>query len=383
MRLFLWGIIGAVLAFGIAGCAEGDGSVDTIVQEDDGLITIENRGTHTWETSEEASVQFTHEQTFGAADEPEDKMLAGIRDIAVDEEGVVYILDADNHRLVAFHSDGSLKWSAGSEGEGPGEFQYPYGMVFDGTDRLYVSNQMNQQIDVWDTEGTYHETISLGELEVRGGVAGFAEGHLLLSQAARGDTPQQIHFLDPDTHEIARSFAINKTLDLPNRAGFGVGITVHDGHLWVGHLDQYQISRYTLDGVHDRRITRPDKDDDLLGFGIHEVGEGFSMRVYGGFQNPIVLPSGRFLIGSSWPTNVEDADAHARRSAEGEADEAEFASALDVFTADGAFEGRLLFPEERTPEIGRPQLVGPDGNLYTISQTPFPQVQRYAIDETE
>ena len=47
--------------------------------------------------------------------------------VAFDAEGNLYILDADNYRVVKVGSDGRLLMEMGRGGEGPGEFGMPLG----------------------------------------------------------------------------------------------------------------------------------------------------------------------------------------------------------------------------------------------------------------
>jgi hypothetical protein len=56
---------------------------------------------------------------------------------------------------------------------------------------------------------------------------------------------------------------------------------------------------------------------------------------------------------------------------------------LDLFDAEGRFLYSLVEDGAFTPSIGRPQLVGADGRLYTISDDPFPQIRRYRVQIEE
>lgn len=359
----------------LAGCG-GASSDDVAIEERDGVTYVTNTGTTVWTDHDAAPIQFGLEQTFGAEEAPEEAMLANVRGVVVDAEGAVYVLDYGNNRLVAFNPDGSLRWSAGREGEGPGEFSNAYGMAGDGDGRLYVSNQMNGRIDIWTTDGTFVESIGIDELGVRGSVEAHTNGSLVLSRSAFGDDPQQLHFIDTDTWTHDRTVEVDFDLDLPDGMGTGGGVSVHDEHLWVSHVTAYQLRQYTLDGTPTRQIDRPNIET-IIGPGISD--DQRLMRVYGYLGAPAVLPNGHMLVASSWPTNIQDPNAHTERSANGDAKDPIPASAVDLFDPEGRFQGRLLWEEMRTPEIGRIQTVGPDGTLYTTASTPFPQVRRYAV----
>ncbi|NBB86361.1 MAG: hypothetical protein GVY12_09135, partial [Bacteroidetes bacterium] len=117
----------AVLPLVACGTDAGDTDGFTL-DERDGIPYAINSATTVW-TPNDAPLQFEMEQTFGVADAPEEAMLAGTSSVVVDGEGVVYLLDRGNHRLVAFNPDGTVRWSQGREGEGPGEFQNAFGLA--------------------------------------------------------------------------------------------------------------------------------------------------------------------------------------------------------------------------------------------------------------
>jgi hypothetical protein len=359
----------------LAGCG-GASSDDVTIEERDGVTYVTNTGATVWGDHDAAPIQFELEQTFGAEEAPEEAMLANARNIVVDDDGVVYVLDQGNHRLVAFNPDGSVQWSAGREGEGPGEFSRTHGMAGDGEGDLYVTNQSSSRIDVWTTDGTFVESIGIDELGVRGSVEAHTNGSLVLSRSAFGDDPQQLHFIDTDTWTHDRTVEVDFDLDLPERMGTGGGVSVHDDHLWVSHVTAYQLRQYTRDGTPTRQIDRPNIDT-IIGPGISD--DQRLMRVYGYLGAPAVLPNGHMLVASSWPTNVQDPNEHTEQSANGNAEDPIPASAIDLFDPEGRFQGRLLWEETRTPDIGRIQTIGPEGALYTTTTVPFPQVRRYAV----
>lgn len=364
-----------ILLFLVAGCGGSSGDLTTI-EERDGVTYVTNNGSTVWANLDEAPIQFTLEQTFGTDGDPEEAMLANARTFAVDDAGVVYVLDQGNHRIVAFNPDGSVRWSAGREGEGPGEFSYPHSMVSNNANTLYITNQRGTRIDLWSHDGTFIESVGMDAIDARGGIVGFVDGSLALSRAAFGDEPQRIHLIDPSTWTHKQTFDVDFDLDLPDRMGISGSITVQDTDLWVSHVQAYQFRKYTLEGTQIQQIDRPNIDT-IIGPGISD--DGRLMRTYGALHAPVVLPDGHLLAASSWPTNVKDPNRHAQQSVDGNAEDPIMASALDLFAPDGSFRGRLQWDETRIPGIGRPESVGPDGRLYTTTNDPFPQVRRYTV----
>ena len=85
------------------------------------------------------------------------KVLLGplIKDIAVDEQGQVYIADYRKKEIHVYHSNGSFNLSIGREGKGPGEFQ----MIWDINvlnNKLFVLDYGQSKISVFDVETSQH-----------------------------------------------------------------------------------------------------------------------------------------------------------------------------------------------------------------------------------
>jgi sugar lactone lactonase YvrE len=76
--------------------------------------------------------------------------------IAVGQNGLVYITDCDNHRIIVFGVDGRTKHAWGYLGEGPGLFRFPGGIdSADDGRKILVADQLNQRIQVFTNEGVF------------------------------------------------------------------------------------------------------------------------------------------------------------------------------------------------------------------------------------
>ena len=366
-------VLAAVLLF--AGCSDGTSSFR--VEERDGVTYAVNReGWTVWSDSAAAPLQFEREQTYGTNEGPGPGFLGRIRDVAVDSAGTVYVLDDGNHRLVAFNPDGTVRWSEGRRGQGPGEFQDPSGLIVEAS-RLYVENQYGQQVDTWTTEAdfvsrhAFQEEISLVDL------VGFAGGHLIVSETGVGKEPQRIHALDPSSWESVQSFPVPLNLDLPKGLGVSASVTTLGDSIYASSVTEYAIRRYAINGTLVRQIERD--VEVLVGPGVYTSGESRGMRVYSSLSSPVRLPSDHLLTSASWPTNVDDPNAHLRRSRNDAAEEVTYATSLDLFKPSGRYVGSFRWDYRRSPPIGNPHAIGPDGALYTIANSPFPQVRRYEV----
>ncbi len=65
---------------------------------------------------------------------------------------LVYVLDACNHRIDVFKTDGTWVRNMGSCGSGLGQFRFPYGMTMDRQGHLIVSEFGNNRIQMIDKE---------------------------------------------------------------------------------------------------------------------------------------------------------------------------------------------------------------------------------------
>lgn len=93
------------------------------------------------------------------------------RGLAVGPDGLIYVVDSDNHRVQVFDPDGALVRSWGSQcnlatgldcvdpdGDGPlaygdGQFQEPWGIAVAEDGRVYVADTWNHRLQVFDREG--------------------------------------------------------------------------------------------------------------------------------------------------------------------------------------------------------------------------------------
>ncbi|MCP4725710.1 MAG: 6-bladed beta-propeller, partial [bacterium] len=81
------------------------------------------------------------------------------RDIFMDTEDNIFIVDAGNHRIVKLDTNGNFVLEFGERGQGPGEFSYLFSASIDSKSNLYVAEFDRTQ--VFDTDGKYLRTFRL------------------------------------------------------------------------------------------------------------------------------------------------------------------------------------------------------------------------------
>lgn len=67
----------------------------------------------------------------------------------------IYVTDTRNKRVQVFDLDGNPVFKFGKEGEGPGQFQFPYGIAGDSKGNVYVADMYNGGISVHDSKGKF------------------------------------------------------------------------------------------------------------------------------------------------------------------------------------------------------------------------------------
>lgn len=73
------------------------------------------------------------------------------------ESDIVYIADENNSRISLFTTDGCFLTSFGKKGKEPGQFDRPYGICVDNSGQVYVSDHMNDRIQVFGSTAVVTE----------------------------------------------------------------------------------------------------------------------------------------------------------------------------------------------------------------------------------
>lgn len=71
------------------------------------------------------------------------------RDVAVDSDGHLYVLDKHFENVQIFDRDGRLLMAFGEEGRGPGQFSLPSSIWIDSQDRIWVADTYNRRVQVF------------------------------------------------------------------------------------------------------------------------------------------------------------------------------------------------------------------------------------------
>jgi tripartite motif-containing protein 71 len=121
--------------------------------------------------------------------------------VAADRSGRVFVADDLNHRVVRFSSGPDYPYKArwGSYGIGPGQLAYPRGLAVDQAGNVYVANTGDDRVDVFDRGGTLLRSFgssgrAAGQFDEPLGVAADASGIRAVTDAVNG----RVELLNPD-----------------------------------------------------------------------------------------------------------------------------------------------------------------------------------------
>jgi len=98
---------------------------------------------------------------LGTEKGPEEALLYGPTDIAVDQTGNMYILDARAKSVVTFGSDGEYTRRIGGPGQGPGEFESPRAIAVAGSALVVAASR--SRLSIWNLDGSHRRDAETDE----------------------------------------------------------------------------------------------------------------------------------------------------------------------------------------------------------------------------
>lgn len=119
--------------------------------------------------------------------------------MALDDDGLIWVADACNHRVQVFDPSGSearLVKHWGTEGTEIGQLRYPYDIVLDGRGHVYLCEFGNHRVQKFTLDGE-----SLGVW----GTSGRRPGELAQPWGCALDSRGRLHVLDSYNHRVQRA----------------------------------------------------------------------------------------------------------------------------------------------------------------------------------
>lgn len=210
-------------------------------------------------------IRFVPEITIDDSALPEDVFFLGYGDIVVDDGGNVYVMDSKAQHIKKFDATGKFLKLIGREGQGPGEFSRPSGLVCS-ADKLVAFDMMGFRFSLFNLDGVpiksvRHSFIEKGNPQKMRAlpsgefVAGIEKVHF------DPKTPQDFSIVlySPEMEQVKTIYSHKvwrNIWGIPNSDNIPVPFSpyVHwdlmpDGKIVIGYSNTYEIGIYDKEAV--------------------------------------------------------------------------------------------------------------------------------------
>ena len=249
----------ALLAMVLSGCAEPPELADWTIPVPEGTPVIQYAPVSSEQRAGKA-LELRRDLVIGGDGDAASAFYLPA-DLAVDQQGRIWVLDARRFQVQVFDAGGGYLRSVGRRGEGPGELQSPQEVAIAGG-RLFVIT--NHRMNVWNLEGEHLDTVSFGPVNQLYTVGGTPAGDLLVWHRVfegRLVSRGRVTRVGPDGREIDQLFDVPEpraptiVLDGEERSPSSVlgwwiprAVAARSGDVYVTGGDEYQILRIDPDG---------------------------------------------------------------------------------------------------------------------------------------
>ncbi|HXY13286.1 MAG TPA: 6-bladed beta-propeller [Terriglobales bacterium] len=151
-----------VLVFNANRVVEASFGADTLVSPAGIAIDKENRFAYVVDTQQDQVLVFDADnykllRRIGTAGKKHSLTSPGDfslpTGVAVDKDGNVYVTDTLNNRVEIFDAEGTFISEFGKPGDGPGRFARPKGITVDGDGHIWVADEVQCRVQVFNKEG--------------------------------------------------------------------------------------------------------------------------------------------------------------------------------------------------------------------------------------
>ncbi len=132
--------------------------------------------------------------------------------VAVDKDGNVYVTDTMNNRVEIFDADGKFISTFGKNGDGPGYFARPKGIAVDSDGHIWVADTVQNRLQVFNREGQLLTYIGgyghyPGQFESIVGVAIDKNNRVFTSEQYPGRVQQYRYITDAEAEQLKKEKA--------------------------------------------------------------------------------------------------------------------------------------------------------------------------------
>jgi DNA-binding beta-propeller fold protein YncE len=167
--------------------------------------------------------------------------------LAVDSKENLYVTDQANSRIVSFRNNGDNIANWGSQGSGKGQFNLPVGVALDADENLVVVDSRNHRVQRYTKDGKFISQF---------GEQGSRPGQLNLPWGVALDKQGNVYVADWGNSRVQRFSSNGKYIDTIAQPGKDKGQVDHpsavavdkDGDIYVGDWGNERVIIFDKDG---------------------------------------------------------------------------------------------------------------------------------------
>jgi sugar lactone lactonase YvrE len=194
----------------------------------------------------------TYLSSFGTT---EPGKLSGIRGIAADGKGHVWVVDRSNNRVVEYTEAGSYVRQFGTGGSGNGQLSEPWGVTVSAAGNVWVTDTGNHRIEEFNEKGEYLQKFGTAGASSKGteflapeGIATGPGGMLWVSDGAGSRVAEFRETVSSEAERFVR-----------NTSGGGlvtpIGLALDGaGNVWVADEGANHLLEYSSEGAYLRTV---------------------------------------------------------------------------------------------------------------------------------
>jgi hypothetical protein len=133
------------------------------IEEADGVIIIKNPKEPIYS---ENAVSLEEELSIGEAEGRKEYMFSQVGNIAVDDEENIYVLDGKESHIKIFDKHGEYLRTFGKKGQGPGEFNFPSGILITPQNEIMVTD--SRVLHFFTLPGEFIKSLSAAKIQFFG-----------------------------------------------------------------------------------------------------------------------------------------------------------------------------------------------------------------------
>lgn len=334
----------------------------------------------------ELDIQYEETLTLGTDNDeaPNHEIFRSVTHVEIDERGWMYIVNAGESAIRVYDHDGDYKYSFGSQGAGPGEFQAISALLIDSKNRLLIVDPNQARVTAYSLGGDFLSSWELPSITRVHQIAEIDDGRfVLLGQ----HNDRLVHITDSEFSAIEVSFVRVEEMLTTNEREERVLLQFFPGKIsilpnqsiaYVPALYKGELFIYSVEELGDWSLS-----EIIHGYTPHSEPATFTAfdqadRV----DMPMTFPGeGRYAVQfhsiSQYLYSNNDRLIHYSFQ---ESDEGELVLRSEHFTIDGQLNGTTMIDKMETLSISILNLDNKN-NLYLSDSRDFPTLRRLEIIE--